>query len=183
MARLYLVRHGQAAAGWDVDPDPPLSDLGHEQAVAVAQRLATLGPLPVVASPLLRTRQTASPLVQHWGMASEIEPRVREIPSPPEVPEDERGPWLRRILFGTWAEADPWLLPWREGVLKGLMAMPQDVVVMTHFVVINTAVGAALGDDRVMQFRPDNCSVTILETDGERLTLVERGHEAETVVR
>ena len=154
-----------------------------QPAAAVAARLAALGPLPLLASPLLRTRQTATPLAQEWGLAPEIEPRVREIPSPPEVPEGERGPWLRRILFGTWAEADPFLEPWREGVLKSLIAMPQDVVVMTHFVVINTAVGAALGEERVMSFRPDNCSVTVLETDGERLSLIERGHEAQTVVR
>lgn len=183
MARLYLVRHGQAAAGWDVDPDPPLSDLGHEQAAAVAARLEALGPLPVVASPLLRTRQTATPLAQGWGVAPEIEPRIREIPSPPEVPEGERGPWLRRVLFGTWAEADPFLEPWRTGVIERLTAFQQDAVLITHFVVINTAVGAALGDEKVMLFRPDNCSVTVLETDGERLSLIERGHEAETVVR
>lgn len=183
MARLYLVRHGQASAGWDVDPDPPLSDLGHEQATEVAGKLAGLGPLPIVASPLLRTRQTATPLAQEWGVAPEIEPKVREIPSPPEVEEGERGPWLRRVLFGTWGEADPFLEPWREGVVQRLLAFRQDAVLMTHFVVINTAVGAALGDERVMVFRPDNCSVTILETDGERLTLIERGHEGVTRVR
>lgn len=183
MARLYLVRHGQASAGWDVDPDPPLSPLGHEQAAAVAARLSEMPPLPILASPLLRTRQTATPLAEHWGIAPEIEPRIREIPSPAELADGERGPWLRSVLMGTWAEADEWLYPWREGIVERLTALSTDVVLMTHFVVINTAVGAALGDDRVMQFRPDNCSVTVMETDGERLTLIERGHEAETVVR
>ena len=28
MARLYLVRHGRATGGWDVDPDPGLDDVG-----------------------------------------------------------------------------------------------------------------------------------------------------------
>ena len=48
--RLHLVRHGRAAAGWDDDPDPPLDDVGREQADAVAERLAaTVGrPIAVV---------------------------------------------------------------------------------------------------------------------------------------
>ena len=28
MTRVYLVRHGRAAAGWDTDPDPGLDALG-----------------------------------------------------------------------------------------------------------------------------------------------------------
>ena len=36
MTRVYMVRHGRAAAGWDVDPDPPLDDVGRNQALAVA---------------------------------------------------------------------------------------------------------------------------------------------------
>ena len=45
--RLHLVRHGRAAAGWNVDRDPVLDELGQQQAVDVAQLLVGLGPLPV----------------------------------------------------------------------------------------------------------------------------------------
>ncbi|MEY4230069.1 MAG: hypothetical protein RLZZ362_918, partial [Actinomycetota bacterium] len=45
MTRLYLVRHGRATAGWDVDPDPGIDELGRSQAAAVADRLAALGPM------------------------------------------------------------------------------------------------------------------------------------------
>jgi hypothetical protein len=31
-------------------------------------------------------------------------------------------------------------------------------------------------------FRPDNCSVTVFDTENGKLQLVERGHEAETKV-
>ena len=41
---------------------------------------------------------------------------------------------------------------------------------------------AALNDDRIVSFQPDNCSVTILESDNGKLRLVERGHEAQTQV-
>jgi|TARA_B110000263_G_scaffold189153_1_gene166807 broad specificity phosphatase PhoE len=59
MATLYLVRHGQAAASWGEDPDPGLNALGHGQAARMAAALAALGPMPIMISPLRRTRETA----------------------------------------------------------------------------------------------------------------------------
>jgi len=59
MAKLYLVRHGQAAASWGEDPDPGLNALGHGQAARMAAALAALGPMPIMISPLRRTRETA----------------------------------------------------------------------------------------------------------------------------
>jgi broad specificity phosphatase PhoE len=58
-----------------------------------------------------------------------------------------------------------------------------DCVVFSHFIAINAAVGHATGDDRVVSFRPDNCSITIMETGINTLTLLERGVEAITEVR
>ncbi|MBK9972334.1 MAG: histidine phosphatase family protein [Acidimicrobiaceae bacterium] len=57
MPRLYLVRHGRAAAGWNTDPDPGLDAVGRHQAAAMTARLAPLGPLELVSSPLLRCRR------------------------------------------------------------------------------------------------------------------------------
>ena len=39
-----------------------------------------------------------------------------------------------------------------------------------------------MGDDRVLHFRPDHTSITVLETDGTDLVLVEKGREAATGV-
>jgi len=68
MPRLHLVRHGRAAAGWNVDPDPALDDLGQRQALEVAEKLTRLGPLPVLSSPLRRCRETSQPLAARWGV-------------------------------------------------------------------------------------------------------------------
>ena len=38
------------------------------------------------------------------------------------------------------------------------------------------------GVDEVLAFRPDHCSITVLESDGATLTLVEQGAEASTGV-
>jgi hypothetical protein len=97
----------------------------------------------------------------------------------------ERTAWLGEILRGRrgWSELDEERRRWRDGVLAALLAITSDTVVTTHYIAINAAVGAATGDDRVVNFRPDFCSCTVLESDGEKLALVEVGRQAETTVR
>ena len=56
MAKIYMVRHGRAEDVLGESMDPGLDALGHSQAEAVAQKLASLGPLPILSSPLRRTR-------------------------------------------------------------------------------------------------------------------------------
>jgi broad specificity phosphatase PhoE len=185
--RLYLVRHGRAAAGWTEDADPDLDDLGRSQAAATASGLAGRGPLPVVSSPLRRARSTAAAFEQIWNVAATVEPRVGEIPSPtgPEGSLDQRGPWLRRVMLARWGDPHigPELEDWRRGLIDALVALGEDTVVTTHFVAINTAVGKASGDGRVTSFRPDNCSCTVLEVVGGSLRLITLGEEAPSEVR
>ena len=76
MTRIHLVRHGQAAAGFGAHKDPGLNDLGRQQAAAVAELLAPLGPLPVYSSPLARAFETARPLASIWNADVVLEPRV-----------------------------------------------------------------------------------------------------------
>jgi broad specificity phosphatase PhoE len=66
--------------------------------------------------------------------------------------------------------------------VDALLALPHPMVVVTHFVAINVAVGIAEGDDRVACFEPDNCSVTVLDVEDGRLRLVRRGTERATRV-
>src|SRR5262245_19036772 len=98
MARLVLVRHGRASAGWDDDPDPGLDDVGRAQAQGVADLLSAQPPRPIVTSPRRRCRETAVPLAGQWGVEPTVDEAVDEIPSPPGVPMGERVPWLRRAL-------------------------------------------------------------------------------------
>lgn len=188
MTRLHLVRHGRAAAGWDVDPDPPLDDLGRRQALSVAQRLAALETRYVLSSPLLRCQQTAFPLATSWGVGVVIEPGVAEIPSPEGFTVASRGEWLREVMAGTWTRAAEMsgeqYLRYRDGVADTLRELPGDAVVFSHYIAINAAIGVATGDDRVVVAQLDNCSVTVIDVHGDgRLELVELGGEADTVVR
>jgi broad specificity phosphatase PhoE len=181
-ARLVLVRHGQAAAGWDADLDPGLSDLGREQAAASAAALEALGPVSLLTSPLRRARQTAEPLEKLWRATAVVEPGIGEIPSPTDDLA-ARASWLGPIMRGTWADAGPEVKAWRQRVLDTLTSQSTDAVAFSHFIAINVAVGEAIGDPRVVCFLPDNGSRTAIDVADGRLRLVERGAEAETVVR
>jgi broad specificity phosphatase PhoE len=178
MAKLYLVRHGKAEAGFGGALDPGLDALGRAQAEAVAQKLKTVGPLPILSSPLARTQQTAAPLAKLWHTTPVIEPAVAEIPSPPGMSLEERVVWLRKLMAGSWRDVTPDLAQWREHCIGTVTAIAQDTVIFSHYVAINVLAGAATGDDRVVVFSPENCSVTVFETDGETLRLVEKGEEA-----
>jgi len=181
VVRLYLVRHGKAAASFSEASNPGLDDTGAAQAEAMAERLAPLGPLPIVTSPLRRTRETAAPLERRWRFTARIEPAVGEIPSPMEAPA-ARGEWLRGVMAGAWSAQSEDLKLWRQDVADALLALQRPTVVVTHFVAINVAVGIAEGDDRVIGFTPDHCSVTVLDVEDGALRLVRRGARRATQV-
>ena len=183
MTRLYLVRHGRAAAGWDTDPDPGLDEIGRSQAMAVAARLAPLGPMPVLTSPLQRCRETAASLAHLWQVEASIEPGVAEIPSPEGVAMADRIDWLRGAMGGGWNDLGARYLAYRNEVVASLSALAADSVVFSHFIAINAAIGASLGDDRLVVRSLDNCSVTIIDHVAGVLQLVESGHEADTLIR
>ena len=175
VARIYLVRHGEASEHWTDAADPGLSVLGHEQARIAARKLAPLGPLAIASSPLRRARETAAPLETEWQTAARIVQAVAEIPSP-GIPRGERSTWLTRLVQGSWRSADPGLHAWRGALLDFLIGCDVDVVVFSHYVAINAAVGAALGRDDFAPFQPANGSVTVM--DNERgLRLIEQGVE------
>jgi broad specificity phosphatase PhoE len=183
MTRLYLVRHGRAAAGWNTDPDPGLDEFGIVQAADVAQRLAPLGPLTILTSPLLPCRQTAAPLAEVWQIDAYVEPNVAEIPSPEGVLMADRVDWLRVAMAGNWRDLEPRYVTFRDQVVNFLLGLATDSVVFSHFIAINAAIGAALGDDRLVVRSLDNCSVTVIDAIGGALQLVESGHEADTLIR
>ena len=145
MSRIYMIRHGKAAAGWDGDADPGLDALGRSQAEAVAAKLQGMveGPLPIVSSPLKRCRETAAPLAAAWGKTPAIESGVAEIPAPLEDL-TRRTEWLRRVMAGSWQALydDPVSRDsgldfegWTAAVTDTLHRLAADgpVVVFSHF--------------------------------------------------
>jgi broad specificity phosphatase PhoE len=188
MARLYLIRHGKPSATWGGDDDDPgLDETGQAQARAARDWLMALPagerPTKVVSSPLRRCRETAEPTAAALGVAIEVDARVGEIPTPAALSLEERGPWLRKAFAGTWAEIEGDLDydTWRREITASLAARGHTAV-FSHYVATNAVVSALLGVPQVLAFRPDHASITVLETDGTTLTLVEKGRDATTGV-
>jgi broad specificity phosphatase PhoE len=188
MKRLYLIRHGRPASTWGGgDADPGLDETGRGQAEAARDWLLALPPGErperVVSSPQRRCRETALPTAEALGVQIVVDPTVGEIPTPAALAEAERAGWLRSAFQGTWGEIEGDLdyLAWRTAIVESLLQRGSTAV-FSHYVAINAVVSALAGDDRVMVFRPDHTSITVLETNGEALNLVMRGREAATGV-
>lgn len=79
---LILARHGQAS-GWRngfYGPDAPLSDLGHRQAAALAERLASGQPPDAVySSNLPRALETAAAVTARLGLEVKVDSRLAEF--------------------------------------------------------------------------------------------------------
>jgi 2,3-bisphosphoglycerate-dependent phosphoglycerate mutase len=81
---LLLIRHGEPE--WVRDGlnivDPPLTELGHQQALALAEAMAGEQLDEVLVSPLLRARQTAAPMLERLGRGEDIDLWLEEIRNP-----------------------------------------------------------------------------------------------------
>ena len=81
--RLYIARHGETQ--WNVDnrisgrTDIPLTDRGMEQAKLLAEKAVGKGIQVILASPLLRARQTAQAVSDAIGVPILIDDRLIEL--------------------------------------------------------------------------------------------------------
>src|SRR5436190_5220241 len=75
---IYLARHGQTPLNESGVlrglADPPLDEAGHHQAQRLGAALGARGLSAVVASPLLRARQTAQPLAERASLEVTTDP-------------------------------------------------------------------------------------------------------------
>jgi broad specificity phosphatase PhoE len=94
------------------------------------------------------------------------------VPSPSEDL-NERQDWLRTAMGSTWTELGPRYTSWRTMVTELLMGIPHDTVVVTHFVLINAALGRAMGRDEVLIGGVGNASVTVFDNEDHELRIVE----------
>lgn len=109
MPDFLLLRHGEsvwnAENRWQGQSDPPLSDLGEEQAREAAKSLTGSDFLRLVSSPLQRARRTAEILAEALGLDLAFEPELREIDTGiwTGLTRDEiRAGWPRELA--DWAE-------------------------------------------------------------------------------
>jgi len=83
VTRLVLWRHG--VTDWNErgifqgQEDIPLNERGHAQAATAAPFLAGMEPAAIYCSPMVRTRQTAQPVINLIGIEPTIDARLAEI--------------------------------------------------------------------------------------------------------
>lgn len=181
--RIFLVRHGEAAASWGESRDPGLSELGQRQAVEASLALQTLldGAQPqLVSSPLQRAQETAAPLAKAMGLPVSVNGAFAEIPSP--VPLSERQDWLRAFMRSAWSQREEDLHQWRSNITDGILELPANSVVFSHFLVINTVVGYIQGEDNTLVCWPDNAAIVELARTDSGMKVRDLGRQMKTLI-
>jgi broad specificity phosphatase PhoE len=181
MPEIYLVRHGEAEQQWGgVNPDPGLSADGLVQTKECLNHFLDQQPLKILVSPRSRAQQTAEPLMDFWSVKGETVMQFDEIPTLPNIA--DRREWLLGVLGSQWSSQPGIIQQWHEAIMQRLMLIDEPTVIFTHFMVINAVVSQVTQDPRCCVFQPACGSVTRLQLEGGKLTLLEQGLEAVSVV-
>ena len=180
MTQIWIVRHGEAAASWEKDPDPGLSGLGQSQAEETANVLLGIVPMgaQLISSPLRRAQETAAAFANKRGDSVRVDPRFSEVRSP--VPLSGRKAWLQEFMRQDWSEQSDDLWAWRRDILSGLKEATGPTVVFCHFLVINAVIAETENKPEVLQVYPANASFHELKLEGGELSLVQLGQQMET---
>lgn len=176
---VLLIRHGRSAdvvPGSEESQDPPLHEIGVEQAAALDQRLEKLPIDAVYSSDLRRAADTAKPLADRRGLSVTQLADLREV----WLGDWERGEFRRRAFerdpeWLEFARTGRWdLVPNSEGdeALRARVSrtvnriasahIGQTVAVVAHGGVINAYVAAAYNLDRTYFAAIENTSVTVV---------------------
>ena len=184
--RLYLIRHGQSEGNRGEyegpDDDPPLSEVGREQARRLGQRFARQRVDVVYSSPLRRTLETAHAIAGARGLPVRImndlhEVDFGEVQTDYEAFTEEEARALRDRITRrpTWDS-----FPGSEGstaARRRIVAAMDSIVresggkrvaVVAHAAVIQTYVSLILGLERDFVFYPFNAGITSIRAQGER---------------
>jgi broad specificity phosphatase PhoE len=182
---LLLIRHGRSqdvVPGSDESLDPPLADVGVQQAEALARRLAPMRIDAVYASDLKRAVSTAQAIASGRGMEVRQDERLREI----WLGDWERGEFRRRAHardpeWMRFAESGRWdMIPNSEGddafrariraVVDGIVAdhQGQTTAVVCHGGVINAYLASVYDITTSWFVAIENTSVTSLRSGGGR---------------
>jgi probable phosphoglycerate mutase len=179
ICEVLLIRHGRSAdvvPGTPESADPPLHDIGVQQAAALAARLAPLELHGVYSSHLARAIQTAQPLADQRGLQLETHVDLEEI---------RMGDWGNGEFRRRAATADPEWVAWsatgrwdgipgsegddelrrRVAVSVSLLAdrhRGQRIAVVVHGGVINAYISHLLDVHRSLWMTVENTSITLV---------------------
>jgi uncharacterized phosphatase len=184
--RLYLIRHAQSEGNRGEyehdDRDPPLSEVGREQARRLGERFTRHTVDAIYSSPARRTRATADAIAAATGHEISIVDDLREVDLGETAEDywqytDEQVAALREKV----ARDQRWdSFPAGEGSAAARRRLSgaidriveeregQRVAVVTHGAAIMTYVCHILGLDADFVFYPFNAGITSVRAKGER---------------
>ena len=181
--KIILIRHGEAASSWEKSTDPGLSDLGKAQAEECSNELLkikNINSYSLISSPLTRAKKTSEPLSKKINIPVSINPLFAEIPSP-GINLSERKEWLQKIFRMKLSDLETPQKKWKNAIIAELENINKPTIIFSHFMVINIIVSYLKKSDFIVNFYPDNCSITNLSKNGKgEIELINLGSELQT---
>jgi len=182
---IYLIRHGEAAHAWDKAPDPKLSGNGQIQAQKLADDylpLLNARDFQLVSSPLQRAQETAIPFQEALKLSPIINPNFAEVPSPSIALADRRE-WLKGLFSKKVNELEQPQVDWRNNIIAGIQSLEKNTLIFSHFMTINAVVGWIRGNEKLVSYYPNYCSITKIERVGNDFFIRSLGKELTTIIQ
>lgn len=193
MTLLYLIRHARstwnAQGRWQGQADPPLDDLGREQAQVLARFLRSQPFAVIYSSPQSRARATAEAVAHEQNLTVTLDDRLRERHvgewaglSGEEVrvryPQSQHNWWVDGAPGG---ESQVQLMARASAVYQAVVnAHPNTTLaVVSHGGTLNAVLYHALGIDphRSIAFRFGNTAIARLMIHGDNVRVLTLGDE------
>jgi 2,3-bisphosphoglycerate-dependent phosphoglycerate mutase len=179
---LLLIRHALPVRveGADGPADPPLAEVGHRQAAALAAWLAPEPLDAIYTSPLRRAVETAAPLAASTGLGPVVDEDLAEYDRhaneyiPMEELRAEGGErWEQAVA--EWSLGGEEMAAWFDAVVAAVERVVEahpgrTVAVVAHGGVINAYLASVLGIGRRLFFEPGYTSISrvVAARSGER---------------
>jgi broad specificity phosphatase PhoE len=199
-AELFIVRHADAIPGPEeiipsgVYDDLPLSQIGREQAEALAERLSKVSFDAIYSSPLRRCLETAGPLAERLHLTPVVVEDLKEIRLGEVRPIPKDGKDLKALYealqarqidivrlaaeTGNWdaiAGSEP-SLAFRKRVVDAIddiahKHIGERVLIFAHGGVVNAYAAEVIGLEKEFFFPAANTSITVVRVSGKKRVL------------
>ena len=180
---ILLIRHGEASASWGDHADPGLSNSGKAQAENLINELKNddLNEFKFITSPKLRAIETAQPLAINYKKEVTIQDEFSEIPSDGIVNKDKQN-WLKNIMTMDINHLPKEVENWLSKIMDSIHSIEEDVIIFSHFMVINTIISSILNNQKLLHFYPDYTSSTRLILKDNEIKEIILGDNKKTLI-
>ena len=104
-----------------------------------------------------------------------------EIPAE-DIDSDIRFEWLKDISTRKTETLPDDIKNWRERIITETLGLKSNSIIFCHFMVINVLVGYAIKKDRLLHFYPDNASITEIEIENEKISVISMKDVEKTII-